>query len=71
VFFAEIRVGGGSDHVRDTLLDKKEPPTDNVERFLAMLRFDSREKIKGFYIGNGEIGFLFFSKSGSSPLPFL
>ena len=24
----------------------KEPPTDDVERFLAMLRFDSREKLK-------------------------
>jgi hypothetical protein len=26
--------------------EKKEPPTNNVERFLAMLRFDSREKLK-------------------------
>jgi site-specific DNA recombinase len=25
---------------------QKEPPTDDVERFLAMLRFDSREKLK-------------------------
>ena len=24
----------------------KEPPADDVERFLAMLRFDSREKLK-------------------------
>jgi len=28
------------------LSDKKEPPTNNAERFLAMLRFDSREKLK-------------------------
>ena len=32
--------------VQTPLSDKKEPPTNNVERFLAMLRFDSKEKIK-------------------------
>jgi hypothetical protein len=36
------------------LLDKKEPPTDDVERFLAMLRFDSREKLKGFQLDLGK-----------------
>jgi len=30
------------------LLDKKEPPTVDVERFLFELRFDSREKLKDY-----------------------
>jgi hypothetical protein len=28
------------------LLDEKEPPRDDVERFLAMLRYDSMEKLR-------------------------
>ena len=28
--------------------EKKEPPTEDVERFLAKLRFDSRGKLKDF-----------------------
>jgi len=45
MFFAEIRGGGGSEQVRDTLLDLQEPPTDDVERFLSLLRFDARDKL--------------------------
>jgi hypothetical protein len=36
------------------LLDIKEPPTSDVERFLAMLRFDSREKLKDFPLDVGK-----------------
>jgi len=32
--------------VQIPLFDRKESPINNVERFLAMLRFDSREKIE-------------------------
>jgi hypothetical protein len=35
---------GGSEHVPLGASISQEPPTDNVERFLSMLRFDSREK---------------------------
>jgi hypothetical protein len=45
-FFTQIGEECGSDHVRDRLLRILEPPTDDVERFLAMLRFPSREKLK-------------------------
>jgi hypothetical protein len=36
------------------LLEKKKPPTDDVERFLVMLRFDSREKLKDFPLDVGK-----------------
>ena len=36
-----------------SLSDKKEPPKIDVERFLAMLRSDSREKLKDLPIDSG------------------
>ena len=45
-FVTKIGEESGSDQVRYPLLGILEPPTDDVERFLAMLRFDSREKLK-------------------------
>ena len=36
---------GGSEHVPLGAQISKKPPTDNVERSLSMLRFDSREKV--------------------------
>jgi hypothetical protein len=47
-----------------------EPPTNDVERFLAMLRFDSREKLQDFSLMWG-ISDNLVLKSGSSPLPGL
>jgi hypothetical protein len=35
---------GGSEHVPLGASVSQRPPTDNVQRFLSMLRFDSREK---------------------------
>ena len=56
LFFGE---GSGSEQVRYPLSDEKEPPTDNVERFLFMLRFDSREKLKDFQMDLGEWALFF------------
>jgi hypothetical protein len=36
------------------LSDQKEPPTEDVERFLSMIRFDSREKMKEFQLDVGK-----------------
>jgi len=41
--FGNGREGGGSEQIRDRL---QLEPLDNVERFLSLLRFDSREKLK-------------------------
>jgi hypothetical protein len=35
-----------------------EPPTDNVERFLVMLRFEAREKLKEYPIEQGLRGII-------------
>jgi hypothetical protein len=35
---------GGSEQIREGAQISGKPPTDDVERFLSMLRFDSREK---------------------------
>ena len=35
-------------------LDEKKPPTNDFERFLAMLRFNYREKLKGIPLGMGK-----------------
>jgi hypothetical protein len=37
---------GGSEHVPLGASISQKPPTQDVERFLSMLRFDSREKVK-------------------------
>jgi hypothetical protein len=44
VFTPESREGG-SEHVPLGASVCQRPPTENVERFLSMLRFDSREKV--------------------------
>jgi len=44
-FFAKNGEGSGSELVRLGSSDTKRPPTDDVERFLSMIRFDSREKL--------------------------
>ena len=36
---------GSSEHVRSGVYISQKPPTDNLERFLSMLRFDSKEKV--------------------------
>ena len=36
---------GSSEHVPLGASISQKPPTENVERFLSMLRFDSREKV--------------------------
>jgi hypothetical protein len=40
--------------IRYPLLDKKELSTDNVEQFLSVLRFYSREKLKDFQFDVGK-----------------
>ena len=35
--------------------DSKRPPTDNVERFLSMLRFDSKGKIADLGIDSNDL----------------
>jgi hypothetical protein len=35
--------------------DSKKPPTDNVERFLSMLRFDSKGKLSDLGIDDDNI----------------
>ncbi len=44
--------GCGSEQVRLGAQISKKPPTADVERFLSMLRFDSREKVNalGLYV---------------------
>ena len=46
MFSHNSRDGWCSEHVAHGSSTLKEPPTDDVERFLAMLRFDSREKLE-------------------------
>ena len=41
----ESEEGCGSEQIRLGAPNSKKPPTDDVERFLSMLRFDSREKV--------------------------
>jgi hypothetical protein len=43
---------GGSEQIRLGAQISGKPPTDNVERFLYMLRFDLREKVEtlGLYV---------------------
>ena len=47
---AYIGEGCGSEQVRDRLLYE---PFDDVERFLSLLRFDSREKLKNLPLEKG------------------
>ena len=41
---------GGSEQIREGAQISQKPPTDDVERFLSMLRFDSREKVDALAI---------------------
>jgi len=45
VFSPSNREGWGSEQIHGGASDSKKPPTDNVERFLSMLRFDSKGKL--------------------------
>ena len=40
---------GGSEHFPLGAQISQRPPTDNVERFLSMLRFDSRGKVNALW----------------------
>jgi len=44
---------GGSEQIHEGAQISMKPPTDNIERFWSMLRFDSREKMNalGRYSG--------------------
>jgi len=42
----DFREGFGSEHVLFRPLDIQKPPTDDVERFLAMIQFNSRGKLE-------------------------
>jgi hypothetical protein len=39
---------GGSEQIREGASNFQKPPTDNVERFLSVLRFDSKGKSEYF-----------------------
>jgi len=41
---------GGSEQIREGASISQRPPTDEVERFLFILRFDSREKVNALAV---------------------
>ena len=41
---------GGSEQIREGAQILMKPPTDHVERFLSMLRFDSGEKVNALAV---------------------